>query len=113
MNLNDFSKTDNINDADEYMITTLPGDIVVMGSDGLWDNLYPEEVLEIIEQYSSQPAQRLSSIITKIAKIKSAGNMQTPFSTSYNYFDKHQAKYIGGKPDDITVVIAKILNKHS
>lgn len=27
------------------------GDILVMGTDGLWDNLYPSEVMEVISQY--------------------------------------------------------------
>lgn len=99
-------KSDDVNDADEFMITTLPGDIVVMGSDGLWDNMSPNEVTKILDQYNGQSVQKLSSIITKIAKIRTVGmnavNLagELVFTKSLDFV---------GKPDDITVIVARII----
>ena len=104
----DFDKSDDINDADEFLITTLPGDIAIMGSDGLWDNIYPEEILKIVQQYHAEPIQQLASIIGKIARIKSLNNTVTPFAEQLNKISKENKKYIGGKEDDITVVVARV-----
>jgi protein phosphatase PTC7 len=101
-------KSDDINDADEFVITTLPGDFVVMGSDGLWDNLYPNEIVKIFEQYRMEPVHKIATIITKIAKIRAIGISKTPFSNSLRVaYGKNN--YVGGKIDDITVVVAKVL----
>ncbi|OMJ72260.1 hypothetical protein SteCoe_29339 [Stentor coeruleus] len=108
----EFDKSDDISDADEFMITTMPGDIVIMGSDGLWDNLYPKEILKILEQYKGQPLDKLASIIAKIAKIKAIGSSNTPFSVNFNNVKKNKV-YAGGKIDDITVVVAKITIKNN
>ncbi|OMJ83623.1 hypothetical protein SteCoe_15411 [Stentor coeruleus] len=104
----EFDKSDDISDADEFMITTMPGDIAIMGSDGLWDNLYPQEILKILEQYKGQPLDKLASIIVKIAKIRAIGNSNTPFSVTFNNQAKKSKVYAGGKIDDITVVVARI-----
>ena len=104
-----FGKSDKISDADNYVITTAPDDILVMGSDGLWDNLSPEEILEIFDKHKDYSVQSLTTIILKHAKQKSLGNQKTPFSSKYNNFDEsNKDRYIGGKNDDITVVLAKI-----
>lgn len=80
-----------------------------MGSDGLWDNLSPEEILEIFDKHKDYSVQSLTTIILKHAKQKSLGNQKTPFSSKYNNFDEsNKDRYIGGKNDDITVVLAKI-----
>ena len=105
--IKNIDKSDDINDSDEFMITTLPGDYVVMGSDGLWDNLYPTEILKILEQYKHEPVHKIAAIITKIAKIRAIGISKTPFSVLHKASGK--GNYIGGKIDDITVVVAKVL----
>ena len=105
--IKNIDKSDEISDADEFMITILPGDFLVMGSDGLWDNLYPSGVLKILEQYKKEPVHKIAEIITKIAKIRAIGIGRTPFSVLYKASGK--GNYVGGKIDDVTVVVAKVL----
>jgi protein phosphatase PTC7 len=103
-----FDKSDQISDSDEYMITVVPGDLIIMGSDGLWDNLFPEEILKIVKQSQKLPVHNIAASIAKIAKIKAFSDKKTPFSNTYNNFTKKKQYYCGGKIDDITVVVAKI-----
>jgi protein phosphatase PTC7 len=100
-------KSDEVADADEFVITALPGDVLVLGSDGLWDNLHPAEIVKILEQYSWNSVEKLAAIITKIAKIRTVG-----FNGCLSGVNSLMAKYsefVGGKPDDITVIVARIV----
>lgn len=40
--------------ADEYNCEVQPGDIVVCATDGVFDNLFNHEVLEIIKKYKDE-----------------------------------------------------------
>ena len=99
-------KSDDVNDADEFMITTLPGDIIVMGSDGLWDNINPNELTKILDQYNGQSVKKLAAIITKIAKIRAVG-MNALNHAGEMIFTK--SLDFAGKLDDITVIVARIV----
>lgn len=37
-------------DADLYSIGVQPGDVLIMGTDGLWDNAYNDEVLRFLPE---------------------------------------------------------------
>lgn len=39
-------------DADQFEVDLQKGDVIVMASDGLIDNVYPEEVAEIVAEFS-------------------------------------------------------------
>lgn len=47
------SATDNAEDAGLYDIDVQQGDLIVAGTDGLWDNVPQEEILTILQKYSS------------------------------------------------------------
>lgn len=104
-------KSDTIDDADEFLISTLPGDLLVMGTDGLWDNLHPQEICKIVEQYKTLPTGKIAAALAKIAKIRTAGVRKGPV-----LFDRHLLKgneYFGGKIDDITVIVAQIKPRYA
>jgi len=95
----------------EYTFNLKDGDIIVAGSDGLWDNMFPTQVLEIIRGSGLRSATQLAKIITSVAYELSQGtNMWSPFAQDayedQKVYDVTQWK--GGKPDDITVVVAVV-----
>lgn len=106
--------SDHINDADDYMISVESGDLVVMGSDGVWDNLYIEEILEIVEKNYIQNTLNPEDVAVKLATMareKSIGGENTPFGDEVKL--KMGQEWNGGKKDDITVVLSLVLSQNN
>lgn len=92
-------------------------DVIVAATDGLWDNLDSDEILQEINKLSSQEnsininTSLLSEIISKKAEIYSYDRKHlSPFAKKARQY-KYK-NFIGGKPDDITVVSAQILHRN-
>ncbi|XP_051126960.1 probable protein phosphatase 2C 80 isoform X2 [Andrographis paniculata] len=89
-----------------FKISVAPGDVVVAGSDGLFDNLYNKEIAAIVGDAVREglgpdaTAEKIATIARARALDK---KMQTPFSMA-----AQQAgfTYYGGKLDDLTVVVS-------
>ena len=84
-------------------------DVFVLGTDGLWDNLYPSMILDLMRPFVRRgddlvDCDLIAEIICNEAeKLSKDPGFVSPFAKkAYNY---HQ-DYLGGKEDDITVVIA-------
>ncbi|EFN56907.1 hypothetical protein CHLNCDRAFT_144584 [Chlorella variabilis] len=95
---------------EDAMLTTMPvspGDIVVLGSDGLWDNVSEEELVEEVERdvlegvKPSVIAQRLAFLAFEHSQDK---HKETPYSLGAS--EAFDMVYSGGKSDDITVMCA-------
>ncbi|KAE9617082.1 putative protein-serine/threonine phosphatase [Lupinus albus] len=101
--------SDKPNIADEYQVSVKEGDIVVMGSDGLWDNLYPNEIVEILWQNSLGGMLDIQGLATFIAKLAFNKSKKTDIATPFSVAAQ-EAGYgnTGGKIDDITVFVAYI-----
>ncbi|KAJ4964995.1 hypothetical protein NE237_016844 [Protea cynaroides] len=93
-----------------FTITVAPGDVVIAGTDGLFDNLYNNEVTAVVVhavRAGLEPratAQKIAALARQRAQDK---NRQTPFSTAAQ---EAGFRYYGGKLDDITVVVSYITN---
>lgn len=94
------------------MLHTLPvtsGDVIILGSDGLWDNVSVHEISETVKTLTasgSRPsviAQRLTKLAFEHALDKHA---MTPYSQAAS--EAFDMIYNGGKQDDITVVVANL-----
>jgi hypothetical protein len=46
--------TDWADNADVYSVEVQPGDVVVTGSDGLWDNCFTEELLQLLPKCAGE-----------------------------------------------------------
>lgn len=81
-------------------------DIVVVATDGVFDNLYNQDVLDLMNSKQYSDLQMFTNDISELAFKKSLDtNYDSPFSIgarSHGYDAK------GGKSDDITVVVGKI-----
>ncbi|EEF37380.1 probable protein phosphatase 2C 55 [Ricinus communis] len=89
----------------EDKVAVKAGDIVVAGTDGWLDNMFPFEVLEIIDQ-TEMEAEILAWMIAENALCSAVDDDYTsPFGIAA---EKAGYKHEGGKYDDITVVVAMI-----
>jgi protein phosphatase PTC7 len=98
--------------ADLYELAAQPGDIVVVGTDGLWDNLEPKEIMDGFaltgyELPCDEPTLvKVASHLTTAAFLVSRSTeVDTPFARNAR---RNNFNYSGGKLDDITVVVAVI-----
>ncbi|MQL82763.1 hypothetical protein Taro_015244, partial [Colocasia esculenta] len=91
-----------------FTLSVAPGDVIVAGTDGLFDNLYNDEVTTVVADAIRDglgpqvTAQRIAALARQRAQDR---KRQTPFSTAAQdagYW------YNGGKLDDITVVVSYI-----
>ncbi|XP_072987297.1 probable protein phosphatase 2C 80 [Typha latifolia] len=86
-----------------------PGDVVVVGTDGLFDNMLDKELAYVIKSGFDLglDAKRVASIVANLAYSMSCSwTRETPFSIASRYAGKPRN---GGKPDDITVVLISIV----
>jgi len=86
-----------------------PGDVVLMGSDGIFDNLTDEQILEFVgnSKYSNNPALLLRVIINEARKVSLDRDVMTPYSQmAKRYGYPEYSNGVGGKVDDISGVIA-------
>jgi len=90
-------------DADRYSIQLRPNDVVVMGTDGLFDNLSNQQILKVYGSWDGNSAKRLAELLATTAhKIAADPNAVTPFATS------SKGLFTGGKMDDISVVVSVV-----
>lgn len=110
-------------DAQTFNIKVQKGDVIVVGSDGLFDNLFDKEILAIVNAHvnactipasGQRPArllnfqpQKLADALANRAKTVSEDrrNIDSPFQSRAIHEGFY---YQGGKADDISVIVAVI-----
>ncbi|KAK3211405.1 hypothetical protein Dsin_016111 [Dipteronia sinensis] len=102
---------DGANVITEIVVSVQSGDIVVAGTDGLLDNMFPSEIEEILtktlDRVDHQTPEDLAWTIAEYALYNSFDRYsESPFSRAAHLAGKNR---VGGKIDDITVVVAKII----
>ncbi|XP_062152153.1 probable protein phosphatase 2C 55 [Alnus glutinosa] len=109
------SKTcDRPSSAEETTVPVVPGDIIVLGTDGLLDNVYPTEIEEVLKEKTLEgvvdPWQLALTIAVDLAFYNSMDKCScSPFARAAQLAGQ---KHIGGKIDDITVVVAQIVSQN-
>ncbi|RCI09665.1 hypothetical protein L249_3821 [Ophiocordyceps polyrhachis-furcata BCC 54312] len=133
------SPGDGPDDADIFRHTVRHGDILILATDGLFDNQYCHDILgrvnnvmfsngawqptqssgvsvsddlrELMGINSGSPLQtELARVLTLAARTASLSKVDGPFAKMVQKYDP-AAHYFGGKRDDITVVVAIYLNE--
>ena len=98
--------SDRPRDGDSYTHSVLPGDVIMLASDGVLDNLYDDEIAELLNQGGS--AAILSDRLATRARCLSLdGQRRSPFTLEAA---KAGYKMPGGKLDDVTLVLIKVLD---
>ena len=97
--------------ADVHSREVQDNDFVIMGTDGFFDNMFEEDVLEIMNIHCSKQdwlTGKVVNIANKLANRAlelSKSSTESPFSVEA--FDQGFI-YTGGKLDDITVIVSCI-----
>lgn len=105
-----------------YNFELRPKDVLIFGTDGLFDNLYPTTIEEITVKSltnilaSPAPAVPTSDQVARLAQTLVEGayynsmdpNFASPFAINALEYNK---VYMGGKLDDITVVAAVVYDE--
>ncbi|KAI4323031.1 hypothetical protein L6164_022670 [Bauhinia variegata] len=87
----------------------IPGDILVLGTGGLFDNLYPNQIESILREKNGEilKPEELARTISELAYNASMNIVaDSPFARASQEAGK---SHKGGKIDDITVVVAHII----
>lgn len=86
-------------------------DIVILASDGLWDNLFDVKIMDIVKPFIRDQDEiadpdLVAELIAKEAEQWSyKRDYISPFAKGAR---EHYYDYSGGKPDDITVIVGQI-----
>lgn len=83
-----------------------PGDLVILGTDGLWDNLYDDEIVEVTTQ-ATEPATIAQLIARQAHAAASSKALISPFAKAAR--ENGYPLATGGKMDDISVVVARVV----
>lgn len=100
------------------------GDVSVTATDGIWDNLFMDDIGALLEDTGlfnqremdtskheslESDLQRTCHSIVEQATRKSVAKVKTPWSDSvHEYYPAEKLRgYLGGKPDDMTVIVTK------
>lgn len=84
-----------------------PGDLIIAGTDGLWDNLFDEDILEIVANAGNDPATIAQHIARQAHIVANDKDIISPFSKSARSNGYPLAT--GGKLDDITVIVGRVV----
>ncbi len=89
--------------ADRLALEVKDGDCIIIASDGLFDNVFITDLPDLVAPHTADSASAIASFLQEHAVQLSRDRRRcSPFETaSRGYF-------MGGKEDDITVVVAKI-----
>ncbi|CAL4968095.1 unnamed protein product [Urochloa decumbens] len=105
---------DNLKMAKAGGVPVEDGDVVVVGTDGLFDNVHDgqlERAVQMGTELGFSP-KNMADIIAVIAYAVSRDERaRSPFSVAY--WKEYGEEGYGGKEDDITVIVAYIVSKES
>ncbi|KAI3761191.1 hypothetical protein L1987_51602 [Smallanthus sonchifolius] len=91
-----------------FSIPVAPGDVIIAGTDGLFDNLYNNDITAIVVhavRAGLEPQMTAQKIAALALQRANERDRQTPFSAAAQ---EAGFRYYGGKLDDITVVLSYI-----
>ena len=87
-------------------------DVVILGSDGVFDNLFDKDIIDCIKPYDLTKELKPEDLKTasvcvaeKAETLSYDKNYKSPF---YENGLKHNRVRLGGKDDDITLIVAQI-----
>ena len=82
-----------------------------MGSDGLFDNVYDEDLLTCLypnfNKETMQVTDHLAAAVCLSTKAEELGNDRKYFSPFAKHAKEQRKRYMGGKLDDVTVIVAQ------
>lgn len=106
LQLGTHSRDEPMKDAKQYNVGVENGDIVIVGSDGLMDNLFEDEIIDTLSAIDTVDPQKVSEALCRAARDKSEDiASETPFMLRAA---AEGIDFVGGKKDDISVIVGVI-----
>jgi serine/threonine protein phosphatase PrpC len=103
-----------VSHGDTSTLTTDVGDIYLVASDGVFDNIYDHDLLALlgqIERHSSQTPSVIERVADEIGSLARRNGMDTGYFSPFSKPGLAEGvQHRGGKLDDVTVVIGVITN---
>jgi protein phosphatase PTC7 len=102
------SASDAPSDADTFAVAVRPGDVVVAGTDGLFDNVFADEAARLAclaAERGDSPADAASALAAFARQRAGDARALSPFAVAAQALGY---PYTGGKMDDITVVVSYV-----
>ncbi|MEW5315887.1 MAG: hypothetical protein WDW38_007285 [Sanguina aurantia] len=118
--------TDTAEMADLYSIALQPGDVIVSGTDGLWDNVYESEILQLLPSTPEAVPKAAESIASLARRHACDDEFASPYrkqalsqGLDLPWYEKLMGatfkngrvalkQLTGGKQDDITVIVSLV-----
>ena len=106
------SSRDSPKDTQSFTVIIQEGDIVILGSDGLFDNVFDEDIVDIVASKTmanvlhSDPQQMADALLKRAREV--AEDSRFASSPFQNRAIQEGFYYQGGKVDDITVLVGII-----
>lgn len=97
---------DDPGDSLRQSIKVLPGDHLVCGSDGLFDNLFDHEIVRALEQHPTDCAAAARAVCKLAQEAAINAHRQGPFAQEAN---ANGISFQGGKLDDITCTVSVVV----
>lgn len=101
---------DNLDSAEETSFAVEEGDVVVLGTDGLFDNLSTKQITEEISKLKDHSVQSIQLAADSLANLARTLALDPSYLSPFAKQARMQEglHVTGGKPDDITVLVALV-----
>jgi len=108
-------------DADKYEFAVQPGDVVVTATDGAYDNVFDDDIVDVLNAVCDPSSMRAAARLGQLAELlrdvadelaemacKAAKDAvsDTPFSVAAQ---RSGIAHRGGKCDDVTVLVSAVV----
>eukprot|EP00210_Caulerpa_lentillifera_P006953 g6648.t1 len=93
-----------------YNFQIFPGDTIIMGTDGLFDNVFLPKIIDQVKasrKAGLSPQDLAGRLISMAHESSLDKRIDTPYSKGFT--EAFNLSSSGGKPDDITVIVAYVL----
>ncbi len=99
--------------ADKTQLSIQDGDIILVATDGLWDNVWEKDILQALRpiegiSLTKDMIDAAARDFVMLARDAAGSEKDCPFAVESQ---KNGKPYTGGKPDDITVIVAVVVDR--
>lgn len=97
---------DRATDALVWTLQMEPSDVLVLASDGLFDNLYDNDIAEVVVRGPREVQRVADTLVARAAQAAKSYTARTPYAQLLREHDL--GDQTGGRLDDITVIVARV-----
>lgn len=122
--------SDSVDDADVYKVPVQANDVIILATDGVFDNVWPEEIVELAPKDVDSVEDAALAIACRASEHANDPDFESPYSKEAeaelqpSFWDKlanasfengklELGKRRGGKLDDITVIVGFVVEENN